>query len=301
MALTGRLESAAAGETLCGDGAWGTELMARGIRPGNCLEALSLSRPDLLAEIAAAYIDAGAELVTTNSFGASPTALARHGLADRTEELNRAAVNAVKGVADGRALVSGSVGPTGIMLAPLGDGDPAEISAGFETQIAGLVAAGADVVCVETMMDLEEARLAVAAARVVSGDIPVIATMTFDPTPRGFFTTMGVSVAEACNGLVDAGADLIGANCGHGIEVMIELARELDNHTRAPLVIQANAGLPETSHGELEYPETPEFVAARVPALLELGVAVIGGCCGTGPGHIRAVRTVIDEWRVGRR
>jgi 5-methyltetrahydrofolate--homocysteine methyltransferase len=301
MALTGRLEAAAAGETLCGDGAWGTELMARGLRPGDCLEALSLSRPDLLAEIAEAYIGAGAELVTTNTFGASPTALARHGLADRTADLNRAAVDAIKDAAAGRALVSGSVGPTGIMLAPLGDGDPAQIRSGFEEQIAALVAAGADVVCVETMMDLEEARLAVLAARSVSARIPVIATMTFDPTPRGFFTTMGVAVAQACDGLVDAGADLIGANCGHGIDVMIELARELRAHARAPLVIQANAGLPETRGGELFYPETPEFTAARVPALLELGVAVIGGCCGTGPGHIRALRTVIDGWRAGRR
>jgi len=290
-------ERVATGESLCGDGAWGTELMSRGLRPGDCFEELGLTRPELLAEIADGYIEAGADLVTTNTFGGSPIALDRHGLADRTEEINRAAVAAVRDVARGRALVSASVGPTGAILAPVGDVDPAAVRAGFDRQVGALVAAGADVICIETMMDLVEARLAVEAARAADPSIPIIATMTFDSTPRGFFTTMGVSVEQACVGLIDAGADLIGANCGTGIDAMVELARELRAHTRAALVIQSNAGLPEQRGGELIYPESPELMAARVPDLLGLGVAVIGGCCGTGPAHIRAIRAAIDRHR----
>ncbi len=297
MAVAGLRERVAAGDPVCGDGAWGTQLMERGLRPGACFEALATDRPELLAEIASAYVEAGAELITTNTFGASPSALARHGLDERTEEVNRAAIEAIRGVTAGRALVAGSVGPTGTLLAPLGDADPDGVGDGFARQIGALVAAGADVICIETMMDLVEARLAVAATRAVSADIPVIATMTFDPTPRGFFTTMGVSVADACAGLIDAGADLVGANCGHGMDDMVELARELRADTDAPLVIQANAGLPEDRGGVLHYPETPEFMADRVPDLLDLGVAVIGGCCGTGPGHIRAIRAAIDKHR----
>ncbi|MCU0305816.1 MAG: homocysteine S-methyltransferase family protein [Thermoanaerobaculales bacterium] len=291
------LDRVGAGETLCGDGAWGTQLMARGLAPGDGFEIFNATRPDLLAEIASSYLEAGAELVTTNTFGGSPLALATHGLDDRTEELNLAAVEAIRGAVAGRALISGSVGPTGRLLLPHGDTPPEIVLDGFRRQIAALVAAGADLVCIETMMDLEEARLAVRAAREVAAPVPVIATMTFDPTPRGFFTAMGVTVEQACRGLEEAGADLVGANCGHGIEAMVALAAVFAEHAHTPIVIQANAGLPEQRDGALHYPEDPAFMAARVPALLDLGVAVIGGCCGTGPEHIRAIRAAIDARR----
>jgi len=291
------LKRLSAGETLCGDGAWGTQLMARGLEPGDCLEAVNLTRPEVLAEIAAAYLEAGAELVTTNTFGASPFNLASHGLADRTEEINQAAVEAIRSVTDGRALISASVGPTGRILAPYGDTEPAAMTAAFDRQIGPLIDAGADLVCIETMMDLEEARLAVAAARSRSSTIPIIATMTFNATPRGFFTTMGNAPEQVCSGLVEAGADLVGSNCGNGIDTMVELARELAIHATAPIVIQSNAGLPDNRGGKLHYPESPEFMAERVGALIDLGVAVIGGCCGTGPDHIRAIRAAIDARR----
>lgn len=292
--LRARLED---GDVLCGDGAWGTQLMAHGVRPGDCFEALNLSRPEAVAEIAVLYLDAGADLITTNTFGGSPMNLAGHGLGDRTEEINRAAVEAVRSTIAGRALVSGSVGPTGKILAPYGEADPGEVGDGFVRQIGALVEAGADLICIETMMDLEEARLAVAAAREVSRTIPVIATMTFDATPRGFFTTMGVTVEQACPVLTDAGADLVGSNCGNGMENMIALASEFARHASVPIVIQANAGMPEDRGGELRYPEGPEDMAARVSELMDLGVAVIGGCCGTGPDHIRAIRAAIDRHR----
>ena len=286
-----------AGEPLCGDGAWGTQLMAHGLGPGDCFESVNLSRPEVLAEIANAYIEAGAELITTNTFGASPLNLAAHGLADRTEEINRAAVEALREVAAGRALISGSVGPTGKILTPYGDTEPAAMADAFGRQIGALIEAGADLICIETMMDLEEARLAVAAARACSSTIPVIATMTFNATPRGFFSTMGNTVEQACSVLVETGADLVGSNCGNGIDAMVELAREFARHASVPIVIQSNAGLPENRAGELTYPESPEYMAERVGSLLELGVAVIGGCCGTGPDHIRAIRAAIDHHR----
>ena len=286
-----------AGETLCGDAAWGTQLMARGLKPGDNFEALNLDRPEVLAEIAASYIEAGAELITTNTFGGSPLNLASHGLEEKTEDINRAAVKAIQTEVEGRALISGSVGPTGKILTPYGDTEPEVIAEGFRRQIGALIEAGADLICIETMMDLEEARLAVETARRRSPSVPIVATMTFNATPRGFFTTMGTTVEQACRILVDAGADLVGSNCGNGIDAMVDLAREFAAHTTVPIAIQSNAGIPEDRGGELHYPEGPEDMAVRVGELMDLGVAVIGGCCGTGPDHIRAIRTAIDHNR----
>jgi 5-methyltetrahydrofolate--homocysteine methyltransferase len=299
--MRGLRERTAAGDTVCGDGAWGTQLMAHGLKPGECFESLNIDRPDLLAEIATRYIEAGAELITTNSFGGSPLALAAHRLEDRTEELNRAAVEAIRPATAGRALVSGSVGPTGRMLQPYGEIGPDDAVDGFRRQIGGLLDGGVDVLCIETMMDLEEARLAVAAARSLDATIPVIATMTFDATGRGFFTAMGVTVEQACSVLAATGADLVGANCGTGIDTMVELAGVFAETTSTPLVFQANAGMPEQLGGALHYPETPADMSSRVPELLDLGVAVIGGCCGTTPDHIRAIRSAIDAHRATRR
>jgi 5-methyltetrahydrofolate--homocysteine methyltransferase len=283
---------------LIGDGAWGTMLMARGLESGQCPESVNLDRPELLTEIAELYLDAGADLITTNTFGASPLNLASYGLEDRTEEINRAAVEAVRTAVGQRALVSASVGPTGRILKPYGEADPAEIGQAFSVQIGALVAAGADVICVETMIDLSEAVLAVEAARSVSTEIPVMATMTFDPTPRGFFTAMGVNIEQAIEGLRNAGADVVGSNCGNGIDQMVEIGRQFTECTERPVIIQSNAGLPEHRGGELHYPETPEFMADRVTQLLECGVRVIGGCCGTGPGHIRALREMVDRRQI---
>jgi 5-methyltetrahydrofolate--homocysteine methyltransferase len=160
-----------------------------------------------------------------------------------------------------------------------------------------LAAAGVDAVCVETMTDLAEAQLAVRAAKAALPEVPVLATMTFDPTPRGYFTIMGVSVAKAAAGLAEAGADAIGSNCGNGIEHMVALAREFRAASRLPLVIQANAGLPKSVGGRTVYDETPAFLAGKARELLAIGVSVIGGCCGTTPEHIRALRAMVDDVR----
>jgi 5-methyltetrahydrofolate--homocysteine methyltransferase len=269
--------------------------MERGLKPGESPEALNLARPEMLAEIAALYLDAGAEMLTTNTFGGSPLKLEAHGLADEAETVNRNAVEVLRPVAAGRAWISGSVGPTGAILKPYGDADEDEVGAAFEQQIESLAGAGADLICVETMIDLREATLAIQAARNVAPELPVIATMTFDRTPRGFFTVMGTSVAQAARGLEQAGANAIGSNCGNGIVAMVEIARALGERARLPLVIQSNAGLPEHRDGEVVYPETPEFMARRIPELVELGVVVIGGCCGTTPAHVRAFRRALGR------
>ena len=282
-----------AGDVLVGDGAWGTLLMARGVRPGEAPESLNLTRPRVIEEIALLYLEAGADLITTNTFGGSPARLRQFGLDGETEAVNRAAVEAVRRAARGRAYVSASVGPSGHLLKPYGDADPADIGAGYERQIRALVEAGADLVCIETMTDLAEAALAVRAARTVAPDLPVMATMTFETTRRGFFTVMGVSVAQAIRGLSEAGADILGSNCGNGSAAMVAIAGDFKALTGRPIAIQPNAGLPEPQDGSLVYPETPEFMAEQARGLLAAGVAIIGGCCGTTPAHIRALREIV--------
>ncbi len=282
---------------LVGDGALGTQLMQRGLPSGQPPEWFALERPDVLEDVARLYVEAGADLVTTNTFGGNAFRLGLHGLAAERERINREAVLAVRRAVGERAFVSASVGPSGRMLKPLGDTSPDEVEAAFAEQIETLSAAGADVVCIETMGDLEEATRAVRAAKRVAPALPVIATMTFSRKPRGFFTMMGVSVGQVFAGLADAGADVVGSNCGNGIEEMLEIARAAAPAASVPLAFQPNAGLPDTVDGRLLYRQSPEAMASQVPALLELGVAIVGGCCGTGPEHIRAFRQTVDAWR----
>jgi len=280
-----------------GDGAWGTELMARGLPPGQPPEWFALERPDVIEEVARLYAEAGADLVTTDTFGGTSFRLELHGLDGERERINRQAVEAVKRAVGGRALVSASVGPSGRLLAPHGDTSPDAVEAAFCEQIAALAAAGADVLCIETMSDLAEATRAVKAAKTVAPGLAVMATMTFEPTPRGYFTIMGVSVQDAVRGLEAAGADVVGSNCGTGLADMVEIARAMAGATRLALLIQPNAGLPQSRGAQIVYDESPEVVAARVPELLDLGAAIVGGCCGTTPDHTRAMRRAVDAWR----
>ena len=289
------LERIGGGGTLLADGAFGSLLMARGLEPGAAPEGLNLSAAHVVEEVARLYLEAGAEIVQTNTFGASPLKLARHGLAAGAAGINAAAVAAVRRAVGRRAYVSGSCGPSGRLLKPYGDVGEEEMGDSFREQMAALAAAGVDLICVETMTDLREARLAVAAARSAAPGVPVMATLTFDATPRGFFTVMGATIAAACAGLADAGADLVGSNCGNGSARMIEIAAEFKRHSRLPVVIQSNAGLPELRRGAAVYPETPADLAQAARGLKALGVAVIGGCCGTTPEHTRAMRWALDE------
>ena len=288
------LQRIAEAGVLVADGAMGTMLLDRGLRPGDCPESVNLDRPVVLEEIARLYLEAGADIIQTNTFGGSPLKLAAYGLAAKTEEINRSAVDAVRRAVASRALVCASCGPSGRLLKPYGDVEPRQLTDSFTRQMAALRDAGVDVFCVETMTDLAEASLAVRAAKDVAPAIPVMATMTFDATPRGFYTIMGVSIESAAKGLEEAGADVVGSNCGNGIELMIRIARHFRDCTDLPLLIQSNAGLPELKEGHLVYAESPAYMAQKAAKLIAIGVSIIGGCCGTTPDHIRAIRAAVD-------
>jgi len=275
----------------------GTMLFARGLKSGDCPEQLNLDKPDLLEEIALFYYEAGADLIETNTFGGSPLKLQQYGLSDKTETINAAAVRAVRAVVNGQAYVSASIGPSARLLEPYGDTPADVMRENFERQAGSLAEAGVDLFCVETMTDLNEATIAVRACKEVSPATPVCATMTFEATPRGFYTIMGVDVASAVRGLAEAGADLVGSNCGNGIEAMVAIAREFKAKTALPVIIQSNAGLPELRVGRLIYKETPDFMAGHARTLAEMGVSVIGGCCGTTPDHIAALRRTVDAFQ----
>ena len=272
-------------------------IMQRGLKHGEATESVNLSNPGILAEIAGLYLEAGAEIITTNTFGGTGMKLQPYSLEDKADEINRKGVEIIRAAVGGKAFVSASVGPTGKLIAPYGKTTPDEVYMNFERQIRELLAGGADMICVETMTDLQEAVLAVKAARSLSVEIPIMATMTFDETPRGFYTIMGVSTQKAARGLEAAGANIVGSNCGNGIDKMILIARELKKHTSLPIAIQANAGLPTMRDGQTLYPEGPESMAEKAVELLDIGVQLIGGCCGTTPDHIRALRKVVDAYR----
>ena len=287
------LERLARGDTLISDGATGTYLQQNGLEPGGCPEEFNATRPDVVRGMAREYFAAGADMALTNSFGGSRFMLGKYGLERRAEEFNRLAAEHARSQAPPGGFVVGSVGPTGEFLEPLGELSESEMLDAFDEQIAALVSGGVDAVVVETMTALEEARLAVQAARRHPA-LTAMATMTFDKGPRGFFTMMGVTPERAVGELQDAGAHIVGANCGNGIEVMLELARELRGAADGALLVHSNAGIPAVRRGEIVYPESPEYMAARFKTLVdELGVNIVGGCCGTHPGHIRALAVAL--------
>lgn len=292
------LDRLARGETLLADGALGTLLIARGLRSGESPEGFGLEHPEILREIAGAYIEAGAEIVQTNTFGASPLKLAGYGLADRFEEINRAAVAAVRDAVADRAIVMACCGTSGRLLKPYGDAEPAEVAESFRQQVRVLSAAGVDAINFETMIDLNEAVLAVQAAKSVAPDLPVSATLTFESRRRGFFTVMGNTIPQSAAALIQAGADIVGSNCGNGSAAMVAVAREFQTAGARWVSIRANAGLPVPDRDLLRYPETPEFMAGCLPELLACGVSIVGGCCGTTPDHIRAFRSVLHGYRI---
>ncbi len=284
-------------EIIISDGAIGSMILSRALPTAPCPESYNLSHKEVLKSIAEDYLNAGAEIVQTNTFGASPLKLKDYSLDDKTEEININAVEAVRDAVMDKAYVSGSCGPSGKILKPYGDTGSDEMEESFSRQIKALTGAGVDIICIETMTDINEALIAIKCAKEISPDIPVIATMTFDPTPRGFYTIMGADIPAAAESLKEAGADIIGSNCGNGIENMIRIAEKFKEETDLPVIIQSNAGLPELKNGKIFYTETPDFMADKAAELAELDVAIIGGCCGTTPDHIRAVRNRIDSLR----
>ena len=288
-------------EILIADGAIGSILLSRGLPKAQCPESYNISHTDVLTDIAKEYFEAGAEIIQTNTFGASPLKLKDYSLDEKTDSINRSAVQAVRNAVDDKAYISGSCGPSGKMLKPYGDIEPEEMYESFHMQITSLISAGVDIICIETMTDINEALFAIKAAKSISSTIPVMATMTFDPTPRGFFTIMGTDIPTAVKMLSDSGADVIGSNCGNGIENMIKIAADIKAETEIPVIIQSNAGLPELKDEKIIDSETPEFMAEKCKTLLSIGVNIIGGCCGTTPAHISAIAKVVAEFNNSRR
>ena len=278
--------------TLIFDGAMGTQLMAAGYRPIEAPEMWNVSNPDAVSAIHRAYLEAGADIIETNSFGGSRSKLSAYHAGERVAELNLAGARLATAVRDEVApdkLVAGDVGPTGRMLPPMGDASPAELRDVFAEQAEALVAGGVDLIGMTTFFDLEEARAAVSAARAMAGGRPVVVSMAFKPSPRGYRTMMGVTPAQAAATLLEAGADVVGANCEITAEEMPALVTEFRAATDAPLVIQPNAGQPHLVEGHTVYAETPESFASLMPAVVTAGADIVGGCCGTTPAHIAAL------------
>ena len=280
------LERVLAGEILISDGATGTYLQAHGLESGGCPEEFNESHPEVVQQMAANYFAAGSDMVETNSFGGSRYMLDKYGHAGRVEQFNRLAAEHVRAAAPDARFVLGSVGPTGEFLEPNGEATEQAMYDVFVEQTRGLAAGGADAFCIETMSDYGEISLAIRAAKQTG--LPVIATMTFDKGPRGYFTMMGITPAAAASRLDEAGADIVGSNCGIAIEQMIEIVAAMKSATDKPILTHVNAGIPKIVNGEIVYPHTPQHMASLVPKLVEAGANVVGGCCGTGPDHIRA-------------
>ena len=284
----GILDRLAAGDTLIFDGATGTYLQQHGLEPGGSPELMNATNPEVVREMANNYFDAGSDIVLTNSFGGNRYMLAKYGVAEQMFELNRLSAEHARSAAPPGKYVAGSIGPTGEFIAPLGNVTEDDLYETFTQMSKAFEAGGADAVMIETQLGLEEAAIATRAAKENTG-LVVMATMVFDKGPRGYFTMFGVTPEQAVEGLQEAGADVVGTNCGSGIEKMVEIATRMRAVTDGYLVVQSNAGLPEIRQGEVCYPESPEFMAKHYRKLAELPVNILGGCCGTTADHIRAL------------
>jgi 5-methyltetrahydrofolate--homocysteine methyltransferase len=282
------LERLERGDTIISDGATGTYLQENGLEPGGCPEEFNVSHPDTVKNMAKRYFDAGSEMVLTNSFGGSKFMTKKYGYEDKVSEFNRLAAEHARSVAPPGGFVIGSVGPTGEFLEPLGPVTSTEMYDAFAEQIIALAEGGADGVVIETMTAIEEATLAVRAAK-ENTDLVVMSTMVYDPGPRGFFTMMGVTPEDGVKKLREAGADVVGTNCGNGIERMVEIGRLMRAVDDGYMLIHSNAGIPAIVNMEIVYPETPEFMAGHFKELKDLGINILGGCCGTGPEHIKSL------------
>lgn len=272
------------------DGAMGTMLQAAGLKSGECGEEWNVTHRADVQAIHRAYLEAGSDIILTNTFGGSRLRLKEYGKEGDAARFNRAAAELGKAVAgEFNALVFGDLGPSGQMLAPLGKVTEEELFEAFREQARALVEGGVDALIVETMTSAGELAVAVRAARSV-GDLPVLASASFNRARDTYRTMMGESVAFCVEQALAAGADIVGTNCGIGIEDMARVVREIRAATRRPIIAQPNAGLPEVVEGKVVYRQTPEAMAERVPALLEAGARLVGGCCGTTPAFIRLTK-----------
>jgi len=280
------------------DGAMGTMLQARGLKAGDCPEQMILDAPEVVEGVHREFAEAGAQVIVTNTFGGNRTKLGHYGLEDKVHQINTRAIELARSGGGDEVFVLGSIGPTGRFLEPVGDAGFDEMVEVFSEQVRAFVDAGADGISCETFLDIRELKAAVMACRECS-DLPIIAMMTFDDEGR---TVLGTSPEAAAVTLDALQVDVIGSNCGLGIEGMYEVLRRMRACTSRPLIAQANAGLPVLQEGETVFPASPAEMTLYHERLIELGVRILGGCCGTTPEHIRAMRAALDDmeqsWQV---
>jgi 5-methyltetrahydrofolate--homocysteine methyltransferase len=291
------VERARAGELLVFDGGYGTALFEAGLSDGACPELWNDTHPEVVRGIHAGYFAAGSDFVETNTFGGSRLKLNEYGLGERARELNDTGARLARSVCPPGCYVAGSIGPTSRLPAeyePLGDTTDEQYHAAFKEQAEALADGGVDIFAVETMMFPQEAVAAVRACKAAT-DLPVMATMFFQYEERHDRdrTMWGESPADVAKNLVAAGADIVGMNCGRGPDRAIAIIREMRRATDVPLVAYPNAGLPVTTGGRTTYELTPAAMVKDYPALLDAGASIVGGCCGSGPEHIRLIAEVV--------
>ncbi len=290
-----------AARPLCGDGGMGTLLLARGMAAGDCGMAWNMDRPEDVMAIHASYRGVGSDLITSNSFGGSRFILASHGRAGDVRALNLAATQVARAAAGDDAWILGDVGPCGDFLEPVGDLTADEVREAFHEQIEGLAAGGADAILLETMSDPEEMIVGIEAAIAAAPTLPVIASYAFQKLSDGRFRTMmGTSVADSIGRAVEAGASIVGANCGTSLDLddYVTLCREMVAAAgSAHVIIQPNAGAPQQVNGKTLYLATPDQMADTAERLLAAGARIVGGCCGTTPTHLAAIAKIIGKNR----
>lgn len=280
-------------ERLVCDGAIGTMLMSSGMPEGACPDEWGVKNKKVLASIHKAYIEAGADMIITNTFGANRIKLKKYKLEKKAEDINKRAAEIAKKCAGDKAYVLGDIGPTGEYLKPAGNIEPDEMLSCFAGQVKALESAGVDAVILETMSDMEELKNAIMATK-ENTKLPLIASMTFQVTKnKGFRTTSGISIPQFVNEALLAGCDVIGTNCNLTIAGMIGLITEMHSLSTAFLIAQPNAGMPKLVDGKAVYDESPDELEKYLPELIEAGVNIIGGCCGTTPEHIRKIKEII--------
>lgn len=268
------------------DGAWGTEMQSRGLPDGACPDEWNLSYPEKVEEVAREYVEAGSQIIITNTFSATRICLEQSGLGEKVREINVAGVQISKRAAGSKAKVFASLGPTGKSMF-MGEVSPDMVAQSYQEQAAALAAGGADGLVVETMMDLKEAELAVQAAK--STGLPVVACMTFGKGKKKDHTMMGVTIEEAVKSFGNLDVDVIGSNCGQGLEGMLNTCKMLKERTDLPIWIKSNAGVPRYEEGGTVYGTTAEQFVELAGPVIEAGADFIGGCCGTSPAYIELI------------
>lgn len=290
---------------LVSDGAMGTQLMDAGLDSGNCGEIWNVTHPDKIIEIQKRYVEAGSDCLTTNTFGGNGLTLKRHGYFDELEEINKAAVRVAREAFGGReGYVLGDVGPVGGVMEPYGDLTVAEVREAIRLQVRSLIEGGVDAIIIETQMDLAETKLGIEAAKEFGAPC-IITSLAYDRTRDGsaFRTMMGVAPETAAEQLSEAGADILAFNCGTGVDMDVakHIIGAYKNIADCFTMAQPNAGLPVLENLKTVYKQTPEHMVASLDELLALGVNIVGGCCGSTPDHIKAIRAKVDAWNAKKK